>query len=413
MEGVDLSLTAVAAERGEDIRALIEAIDVVAFGDRALERIMHEVFPSRVDDAAFRATVRPSVHDNLQAILGVLAGRAPIGAAEPLGAFALAEMMARLGDPRTMLERGYRIGHWVIWEEWFVLAEEWSREHEVPLRDLVFIPGRMLTAYIDAMVPRVLARYEATRREMDRTRDHVRSTMVRRILDGSVDQVTPDIEQALHYDVALRHRALVLTAASTTVVHDVANALREASGARHALLHQVSVSTWCIWIGCEEPEHPRTIGRMRRVLGQLDLAGALGDAGDGLVGFRRSYEQARHALRVREATQDHTAAIVWYSDVRLEALLLADESLAREFVLAELGSFAGTGERPARLRETIEAWLQTGSHVGAAAVLAVHEQTVRNRLRAVEDEIGSTMLSRRTELAIALRLHRVLNDPLG
>jgi DNA-binding PucR family transcriptional regulator len=44
-------------------------------------------------------------------------------------------------------------------------------------------------------------------------------------------------------------------------------------------------------------------------------------------------------------------------------------------------------------------------------MLRVHENTVRNRIRAAEALLGTPLMGRRTELQVALRLERVLNAP--
>ena len=62
-----------------------------------------------------------------------------------------------------------------------------------------------------------------------------------------------------------------------------------------------------------------------------------------------------------------------------------------------------------RFHETVLTWLDAGSHVSAAAILGVHENTVRNRIRAAEELLGAPLLGRRTELQVALRLERVLH----
>ena len=42
-------------------------------------------------------------------------------------------------------------------------------------------------------------------------------------------------------------------------------------------------------------------------------------------------------------------------------------------------------------------------------MLRVHENTIRNRIRAAEALLGTSLMNRRTELQVALRLERVLN----
>jgi DNA-binding PucR family transcriptional regulator len=89
-------------------------------------------------------------------------------------------------------------------------------------------------------------------------------------------------------------------------------------------------------------------------------------------------------------------------------LLLSDILRAQQFVEAELGPLAKNDSVANRLRETLLAWLATGSVVSAAALLEVHENTIRNRLRQAEDMLGIVIHQRRTELQVALRIARVL-----
>jgi DNA-binding PucR family transcriptional regulator len=78
-----------------------------------------------------------------------------------------------------------------------------------------------------------------------------------------------------------------------------------------------------------------------------------------------------------------------------------------------LGAALEGGLLTERVRETLEAWLVTGSYVGAAAMLGVHEQTVRQRLRRLEEALGRSLHDRRTELHVALRLSRLTFPPAG
>jgi sugar diacid utilization regulator len=63
------------------------------------------------------------------------------------------------------------------------------------------------------------------------------------------------------------------------------------------------------------------------------------------------------------------------------------------------------------LRETLGHYLQSGLNAAAAAtVLNVSDRTVAYRMHGVEDILGRTVIDRSTELAAAVRLHRVLNS---
>jgi DNA-binding PucR family transcriptional regulator len=63
------------------------------------------------------------------------------------------------------------------------------------------------------------------------------------------------------------------------------------------------------------------------------------------------------------------------------------------------------GARGPILRKTLHAYFATGQNAAsAAAVLGVHEKTVSNRLRAIEEHLGHPIEARRAELELALRL---------
>src|SRR6202034_2495285 len=107
---------------------------------------------------------------------------------------------------------------------------------------------------------------------------------------------------------------------------------------------------------------------------------AFGEATPGLGGFRASAAGARDAARIQAMLADNAPQVVWAEDVLIEILALGSPDGARALVDRVLGLALEGGLLTARVRETLEAWLVTGSYVSAAATLGVHEQTVRQRL---------------------------------
>ncbi|WP_354699639.1 hypothetical protein DSM112329_05360 [Paraconexibacter sp. AEG42_29] len=392
----------------EAARRLADDVDVRAMSPRVTERIAREVFADRLGDREFLHVLSQSVHDNVQAVLDVIAGRLRVTSAEPLGAIALMDVFAELGEPTASVERGYRIGQWEIWEQWVAAARhEAAGDHEL-LTDLVVGPSRTLFEYIDTILTTVLARYEEQRRSVDRARDHERSRLLRELLESVREPAAAEASAVLRYDVALTHRAVVVHSEDRAVAEGALERLREAIGASDALLHPESVNRWALWLGRREPPSASQLRQFRRELDAFGLTGGVGEPAAGVPGLRGSYAQAREALRVRQALGAGGSPVAWFADVQLEALLLEQPERGRAFVALTLGTLAGADERGVRLRETIEAWLEAGSHVGAAALLDVHEHTVRNRLRQIEELLDVTLPARRTELAVALRLHRLL-----
>jgi len=145
----------------------------------------------------------------------------------------------------------------------------------------------------------------------------------------------------------------------------------------------------------------------RALLLHADRA-SVGPVRRNLDGLRESYRCAQDLERARTLAGANWQGVLWYTDVRLEMLLLRDIDRAEEFVREELGSLAGDDPANVKLRETVEAWFKTGSNIGTAAALGIHEHTVRNRLRKAEETIGCPLSERSTELEVALRLRAAL-----
>ena len=108
---------------------------------------------------------------------------------------------------------------------------------------------------------------------------------------------------------------------------------------------------------------------------------------------------------------DNAPHVIWAEDVRIETLAIDNPDGARALVNGVLGTALENGLLTTRVRETLDAWLVAGSYVGAAALLGVHEQTVRQRLHRLEEALGQSLQRRRTELHVALRLSMLTLPP--
>jgi DNA-binding PucR family transcriptional regulator len=135
---------------------------------------------------------------------------------------------------------------------------------------------------------------------------------------------------------------------------------------------------------------------------------AVGTVAQGLEGIGATGRDALEAARLQDLLGT-TENLLTFDDIRLEALFLTEPERARRFVSDELRELGEDDVRVGRLRETALSWLLTGSFVSTAAHLGLHEHTVRNRVAQAEDLLGRTLVSRRTELLVALRLKRLLD----
>jgi DNA-binding PucR family transcriptional regulator len=296
-----------------------------------------------------------------------------------------------------------------LWTRWCDVA--WTRaNHEaVPFDELIKGPTLTIHAYVDHALEAVVARHEEVRCELHRSQRDRRRMLLAQILDGSVDTIPEELERALGYSLGDTHLALLLETDRMAPPEREIAALRHAADARASIVLQHTPNAWVVWLGRPGGFEPQQLARLRRALEETTLKVAVGDPASDIAGLRHTRDQAFEASRVQSALGKLGARCLWLRDVRLEALLLSDEARAKDFLAAELGKLAGGGGAAARLRETLLTWLDTGSHVSAAAILGVHENTVRNRIRASEELLGAPLLGRRTELQVALRLDRVLS----
>ncbi len=396
----------------DEARALADTIDVRSTAGAVTEDIMSEVWADR-EEPGFHEAVDRSVHGNISAIFDIMGGRLRIGSAQPQQAIDLADSTAQLGIPAAELERAYRVGVASLWSQWFALAVDHSERLPMPLPPLIEGPSMAIMGYVDHILEIVVARYENVRSELHQTNRQLRRLLLLQILDGSITEATPDLDQRLAYSLSDAHVALLLQSHNGQVSdHDICE-LRDAADARSVLMFQHGPNAWVAWLGRPNGFGPGNLSRLRRALAQSNLTVACSEPASGLAGLRRSYREAVDTARVQHALGSAGRHCLWASDVRLEALLLGDEGRARQFVTDELGPLADSDALAQRLRETLLAWLSTGSHVGAAAMLGVHENTIRNRIRQAEDLLDAALVNRRTELQVALRLERVLHAGAG
>jgi DNA-binding CsgD family transcriptional regulator len=395
------------AEVDSAARELASAFDVERVSEDVTDDIMVSVWP-QIDDAGYRAAVHASVRDNVRSITEIIAGRLDIDAAEPQGALDFAEVTAQLDVPLSEIERAYRVGIASVWSHWFALARQHAEDAGVALPDLLGGPTMTIFAFADHVLASVIPRFEAIRGDLHHTRRHLRRMTLMQVLDGTIDEPSEDLDRSLDYCLADTHLALLVDTARGRPPEKEIAQLRAAADARSVLELQHGPHSWIVWLGRPAGFGPTQLTRLRRALGNVEFTVAVGEPGAGIAGLRRTRLQALETTRVQRALGVEGHRCLWAREVRLESLLLNDEDRARRFVADELGRLASNDTLAQRLRETLLAWLATGSHVSAAAILGVHENTVRNRIRHAEERLGTSLFQRRTELQVALRLERVL-----
>lgn len=182
------------------------------------------------------------------------------------------------------------------------------------------------------------------------------------------------------------------------------NAVHQAIAAADRLVIATSVSSITAWFATNSRLRPTWREAVRSSLRRFETPASVSEPSPGLPGIRAAFENTTCAERLR-GWATPTDRVLLYHDIRLECMLLSDPAAARSFVVAELGDLQGSAIGKKVLRETAAVFLDKGSVVATAAELVLHEHTVRNRLRRVEEYLGHPLTTRRAEVHVALRIH--------
>jgi len=303
-------------------------------------------------------------------------------------------VIAQLGIPPDWILTGFRVGHRCHWEAWMDLVEQRVEDTEVR-RQLLDRGSRFFFDYVDRLTALLMEEYERERDRVHRKRGGQRTVLVHQLLNGAEHD-----SQTIGWP--LEHHHLGMLSWGKTPERTIEE-LGRALGRPVLVVESGMQGTrfgWASGAGPLGAADERMVSSFKPSHGQL----ALGLEAAGADGFVLTNRQSRRAGWVAWSTDD---PVTRYRDVALEALAVEDEDSARAFVAAEIAGFDDHSARSQRLRETLLAYFGADQNAAAAAAsLGVHQQTVANRIKAVEELLGSTVGARRGELELALRLHR-------
>jgi hypothetical protein len=221
-----------------------------------------------------------------------------------------------------------------------------------------------------------------------------RRACVKRLLAGEL--VVADVD--LNYDLDECHLGVMAEGEGADAA---LRALAQRCDRRLLAVQREEEPIWAAWLGGARPVASAEAARR---LAEIDHAGiviALGEPASGLTGWRFTHLQAKAALPIAA----REGGVVRFADVTLVAALRRDELIAtslRRLYLDPLGAGRDGG---AASRETLRAWFRCERNISStAATLGVDRRTVRNRLRAVEAQVGRPLGEVALDLELALRL---------
>jgi len=369
--------------------------------DEAIFRELRASVPDAVgDDPEYESGLFGAVRDAVDHCIAVIEGGGEGALPLPVATIDQARRAARLGvGVETVVHR-------VALGERMVHAFATREADDLPARELNLVFDSLGPA-IDRLVHGLTEAHQQERERLESGPDGRRLDVIERLLAG--EQPGQMDEACLHYSLCGWHVSLIGTG---TGVEDSLRHLAETLGCS-LLLFNCSPVMASGWLGGGQRRVDfADIRRQPAIHRRVDGAFVVGEPGEGLDGWRRTYGQAKLALlsgRLRSARLTRAA------DVLPEAMLSKDRARARLLVSTYLSVLDNQRKNGELARETLRAYFANDRNASATAcALGVARGTVENRMREVEKAIGKPLYHEHlTRLELALRLEDELAASVG
>ena len=365
--------------------------------ERLTARIAEEIDLYGSDAVVARAELRRSVADNFTFMLGAMSTSddPDLGPPRRTG-----RRRAQEGAPLPELLRAYRLGFAFLWEE---LLAEARATGDGAVHALTDTAAAILTCSDEYAIALTEAYREAVSDRLVTTDRH-RSALVEALVTGGVSAHGPAWEVAKLLDLPYEGSFVAVVAENTAL------GTASLTGVEGRLAPHDIASAWRL-----SPDQQVGVVCIGRRPVEL-VVGVLGELATCRVGVSPTYATVDHTPRAvrlaRIAMQNLQApGVAQFDDSPLGVLVAADPGVARDVVQRVFGRLlALDAEDRAGLLGTVEAWLEAGGSATAAGqALFCHPNTVRYRLRRVEELTGRSVDVPRAaaELAVALQALRL------
>lgn len=397
----------VTADRQRRLREALSEFDLESLAGDIVAGALANHYEEHGDDEEFARALTQGVQGNLRYMQAVLVGEASLDDELTDQALTVAALKARIDIPQVNLRRSYHAG-----TEYVRAAAIDEIRRRVDAGDLsgsetldALVTLEQLLNRIEDKIVTTVARVHALEEEALRaTHEHLRRRVLKDVLQGATTTPVENLTAVLDYDVAAEHVAILLPRLPESDTSRLLAVLADGVEFKGSLVFPLGLSSTVLWLGCPTWQSGWWT-RLRQSLTKAEVCASISHTARGVDGFGRTLAQARRIEQLR-AQSPGGPEVMFYRDVRLEVLVQGNHRAARDFIVYELGGIANDAERHQTLAHTLDVWLDSGSHVSTAAILGVHEHTVRNRLRRVEELIDHPLTERRTELRVALRLQK-------
>lgn len=315
----------------------------------------------------------------------------------PPAAIMYARALARQGDvPLSALIRAYRIGHSHFLDWAIRYATALTTDRSPVIVELIKETAR----WIDRVSHQVSVSYEEERDRWVSSRSGLRQQWVSQLLGGAPVEITR-AEDVLQYRFHGVHVAAVVwpepavpTGEVVTLFDQVLDLLATEMGAvGPPLTVPTGEREARIWFSVPA-NAVLEAARIRKALEKscLRVRLAVGDAEEGLAGFRRTLVQAERVKAIALAGTQRAARVILYSEVAPLALMAGDLDEVRRFVVRVLGELATDCDRNEWLRETLREFLaRNRSYAATAEALFLHRNTIQYRVAQAMERCGQSL----------------------
>lgn len=363
-------------------------------------------------DAHLLELLERSVEGNLDAIFYTFVNDVPFERMQP--STAAVEYAARLAQrdiPAHSLMRAYHMGQDDLMRHVFAVMQDVSHSPELKLNVLNHVSA-IVYRYIDWIVQRVLEAYERERERWLSTVGDLRATAIHKVLAG---EPVSDAQFASQtgYSLAQQHIGAFIRHTSRRDQSDELSEVKRlvaelCRGGLDGLVMAVDRTSAWAWLPRSGDGSPVDMRVVRAVASRFpDCEIALGAAGQGIEGFRRSHQQALAVQPLLHGRSGVDSRALAYSEpgVAVVSVLARDREATTQWVRDVLGALAVDDPACMELRRTLRVYLQEGeSYARAAELLHLHRNSVKYRVTKALAERPEALAEGKTDLAVALQV---------